>query len=482
MIYHSGRFDSCPFRIVSIMENRNDILRSLPQVEKLLARADIRSHFVEIGRLAVIGIVRNELAGARARAEEGEPFDLERTVGAIISRCASKRLGKLRRVINGTGVIIHTNLGRAPLGEDVLARLADDLSGYCNLEYDLMERKRGKRGGFAEEMIADLTGAGDALIVNNNAAAVFLILSEFARGKEAIVSRGELVQIGGGFRLPDIMRQSGAVLVEAGTTNITTIDDYRNAVTDETAMVFSCHRSNFSMEGFTESPSLAELSSLKGEGIIFVRDLGSGNLMEDGRLPRPFEPTVRWELAQGPDLVCFSGDKLLGGSQAGIIVGRSDLVGRLRRNPLMRMMRVDKISYYILQETLLRHVNGEADDLALWKMMLQEKKAIAARVSRFLRLVKAPSSKEALRRVETRCAIGGGAMPGVGLESLGVSMELPGVGADELYESFLAANVPVVGAVHDGRYIIDFFTIRDRDLPDLAAAFDLVIARFGGGA
>ena len=196
-----------------------------------------------------------------------------------------------------------------------------------------------------------MTGAGDALIVNNNASSVFLILNEFARGREVVISRGELVQIGGGFRIPDIMRQTGAHMVEVGTTNITTLEDYRRALTGETAMIFSCHRSNFTMDGFTDGPSLANLASLKTDSLLFVRDLGSGNVTTDQRLPRPFEPTVRFELEQGPDLVCFSGDKLLGGCQAGIIVGRKDLVARLRRNPLMRMLRVDKVTYFLLQET-----------------------------------------------------------------------------------------------------------------------------------
>lgn len=449
-------------------------------MEKILGHDDVRAYIREIGRSSVTEIVRGELAAARERALKGESFDLESSVRAIVSQCEGKRRMKLRRVINGTGVVIHTNLGRSPLGKELLGRLADELAGYCNLEYDIPGKKRGKRGGFAEELIADLVGAEAALIVNNNAAAVFLILSEFARGREVIVSRGELVQIGGGFRLPDIMRQSGALLVEAGTTNITTLDDYRDAVTQETAMVFSCHRSNFTMTGFTEGPSLSELSSLRGEGILLVRDLGSGNLTEDRRLPRPFEPTVRWELAQGPDLVSFSGDKLLGGCQAGVIVGRRDLLERLRKNPLMRMVRVDKISYYLLQETLIRHVNGEAGDIALWSMMLQEKKAIAARVSRFLRMIRDTSSKDIVRRVETRCAIGGGAMPGVDMESIGVSVEIPGVGADDIYESFLSAAVPVVGAVSGGRYIIDFFTITDGDLRDLAGVVEGIIARFRG--
>ncbi len=457
------------------MEDRNQILRNIPQVEKLLQVDEISRFTGVIGRSAVAAAVREVLTEIRGRAEKGEPVDLENIIPLVISRCRLKQQGKLQRVINGTGVIIHTNLGRSPISADIFKKMAADCSGYCNLEYDLVEQRRGKRGGFAEELISGLTGAEDALIVNNNASSVFLILSEFARGKETVVSRGELVQIGGGFRLPDIMRQSGAVLVEAGTTNITTVEDYRRAITDDTAMIFSCHRSNFTLEGFTESPSLRDLASLKGEGIIFARDLGSGNLTADQRLPRNFEPTVRSEIEQGPDLVCFSGDKLLGGCQAGIIVGRKDLVGRLRKNPLMRMLRVDKITYYILQETLIRHVNGENDTVSLWNIMHHDKKEIGARINRFLRLITSAAGRKMLKKTATMSTIGGGAMPGFQMESMGIQFDIPGIGADGIYAALAGADVPVIGVIIDGRYTLDFSAILDGDVAAAAKAVDRII-------
>ena len=446
-------------------------------MEKLLQSDEIRGFIPEIGRPAVTEAIRAVLAGVRAKAERDEPVDLEGIVPAVASACAFKRLRKLRRVVNGTGVIIHTNLGRAPLGGDIFERLAGEISGYCSLEYDLATGKRGGRGGFAEDLLCVLAGAEDALIVNNNASSVFLILSEFARGREVIVSRGELVQIGGGFRLPDIMRQSGALLVEIGTTNITTIDDYRAAVTENTAMVFSCHRSNFKMQGFTENPPLRDLSALKNEKIVFVRDLGSGNLNEEQKMFRPFEPTVRAELEQGPDLVCFSGDKLLGACQAGIIVGSREMVGRLRRNPLMRMLRVDKVTYFILQEALIRHVNGEYDDIVLWDIMKQTKKELSARISRFMRAVKSPNKKQIIKKVTTQSTIGGGAMPGFQMESAGVRIDLPGVSAEEVHSSLVSSGVPVVGTIIDGHYTLDFRTILDADVPAAAGAVDRLIAR-----
>jgi L-seryl-tRNA(Ser) seleniumtransferase len=463
-----------------VMEDRNQILRNIPQVEKILQSDEVRRFISEIGRPAVADIVRTVLAGVRTKIDAGEQAVTEGIVPAVVSQCALKRMKKLQRVINGTGVIIHTNLGRSPLGAGVLERLADTLPGYCNLELVLPEGKRGSRGGFAEELICGCTGAEDALIVNNNASSVFLILNEFARGREVVVSRGELVQIGGGFRLPDIMRQSGALLVEAGTTNITTVDDYRGALTADTAMIFSCHRSNFTMEGFTESPALSDLAALKNGSILFVRDLGSGNVTADQRLPRPFEPTVRAELEQGPDLVCFSGDKLLGGCQAGIIVGRKDLVARLRRNPLMRMLRVDKVAYFILQETLILHSNAATDDIALWKIMLQDDSVMKARIARFIRLINHPAKKKCIERIETQSVVGGGAMPGYRVKSRGVHIEAPGLAAADLYAAFMSADVPVAGSIDDGRYLLDFRTILDRDVVPLAGAADRVLAGSGG--
>ncbi|MBN2159067.1 MAG: L-seryl-tRNA(Sec) selenium transferase [Spirochaetes bacterium] len=463
-----------------MMEDKNLLLRSIPQVDKILQSDEVQAFVAEIGRPLVADIIREVLAEARAGAGRGEQVDPAGIVSDVASRCAKAMLRKLRRVVNGTGVLIHTNLGRSPLGEEVLGRLAEELSGYCNLEYDLPARERGKRGGFAEELMCRCTGAEDALIVNNNASSVFLILNEFANGKEVVVSRGELIQIGGGFRLPDIMSQSGPVLVEAGTTNITTIRDYRAAVTGNTAMVLSCHRSNFTIEGFTESPSLAELASLKSESVIFVRDLGSGNLVTDQRLPRPFEPTVRSELEQGPDLVCFSGDKLLGGCQAGVIVGRKDLIARLRRNPLMRMIRVDKVTYFIIQETLLHHVNGDVEKIELWDAMLRDMKDVSRRVNRFFRLMKSRDKRKFVKRVKTRCTVGGGAMPGFEMESRGVQIHFPGVQADEIHAAFLSAKVPLVGSIVNNRFTIDFFTISKSDVPHAAGAADMVLSRYGG--
>jgi L-seryl-tRNA(Ser) seleniumtransferase len=459
------------------MNDKNLILRNLPQVEKLLQSDEVRPFIPLIGRPAAAEICRTVLAETRSDIEKGVNADTATILPLVVERCGLKKIQRLQRVINGTGVVIHTNLGRAPVSPEILKKLAGEMTGYCNLEIDLPGQKRGKRGGFAEELLCAMTGAEDALVVNNNASSVFLLLSECARGKEVVVSRGELVQIGGGFRLPDIMRESGALLVEAGTTNITTVEDYRAAITGNTAMLFSCHRSNFTIEGFTESPRLSELAALKGDQVLFVRDLGSGNLADERGLPRPFEPTVRSELEQGPDLVCFSGDKLLGACQAGIIVGRKDLMARLRKNPLMRMIRPDKLTYYILQETLLRYVNGETEEIRARSVVTQDVKTIASRIGRFIRLVRHPDRKRLVRRVGTESTVGGGALPGFRLGSLGVSIEAPGLSAGETYAAFLAAPVPVIGLIAEDRFILDFRTVLDEDVPAAAAAVDSVLDR-----
>lgn len=371
----------------------NNLLRAIPQVEKLVQESGISSFIKDIGRNQVTKAIRSGIEEFRDAIIKGEASAPELLKSKIIEKCLFKRSEKLQRVINCTGVIIHTNLGRAPLGSDILEKLKENISGYCNLEYHIPTMKRGKRGGFAEELVCELTGGEDALIVNNNASSVFLILNEFAKGREVVVSRGELIQIGGGFRIPDIMDQSGASLVEVGTTNITTLDDYKSAINERTSMVFSAHTSNYRIQGFTEAPSLKELASMKSDSVIFVRDLGSGNFINNDRTNPGFEQTVFQELSQGPDLVCFSGDKLTGACQAGIITGSKELIESLRKNPLMRMIRVDKVTYYILQETLLGYVNEKGSNVELWNSIHQGKDKVSAKVSKLLRMIDSEKEK-----------------------------------------------------------------------------------------
>ena len=382
---------------------------------------------------------------------------------------------KLQRVINGTGVIIHTNLGRSPLGDKIFNNLKKSLSGYCNLEIDLTTGKRGKRGGFAEELICSITSAEDALIVNNNASSVFLILNEFAKGKEVIVSRGELIQIGGGFRIPDIMKQSGAVLVETGTTNITEMKDFEDAITKNTSMILSAHQSNYKIEGFTHIPSINELSSLKNENLLLVRDLGSGNLIPNGTSANVTEPTVSQEIAQGADIVCFSGDKLLGGCQAGIILGKKELISKLRKNPLMRMLRVDKVTYYILQEILINHTNGSLNEISLWEIILQNKKEISNKINRLMRLIKSENKKEFIKKVPIDSTFGGGSQPTEEFESYGIQIEIPDMSPDKLSSIFVTSEVPIIGIINEDKYLIDFIAVGNDDIPVIASVINEIL-------
>ncbi len=456
------------------MNDINQQLRQIPQVEQLLTGERVSPFIDELGHPVVRHVIRKTLQQYRSRILEGEAFDQNTLIDEIIHECRTRKLEKLQRVINGTGVMIHTNLGRAPLGKNITDSLSQTLSGYCNLEFHLPSASRGKRGGFAEELICHLTGAEDALIVNNNASSVFLVLNQFGSGREVIVSRGELIQIGGGFRIPDIMEQTGARIVEVGTTNITTLDDFRMGLTDQTAMILSAHQSNFTMEGFAAMPSLSELATLANEDMLLYRDLGSGNLVENERLPRPFEVTVGQELKEGPHLVSFSGDKLLGGCQAGIIVGERNAIAALRKNPLMRMLRVDKITYYILQETLLQYANNSFDNVYLWNIILQDVKTIQRRVNRFLRSLAGHPVRTHITKIPLESTYGGGAMPAKTIPSSGIAIMPPVPSADSLYNHLLRGNPPVAGYIDNDRVIIDFRTIFDSDLPDLRKVLETI--------
>ena len=317
------------------------------------------------GRSALVHALRAEAAAVRGRESDGLTADavistIEAAVGARLAREAAP---SLRRVINGTGVILHTNLGRAPLGSDAAARVAALAAGYTNLEYDLDAGTRGRRDVHAERDLCSLTGAAAAVVVNNNAAATLIVLSAIASGREVIISRGELVEIGGGFRVPDVLAQSGAILREVGTTNRTRAADYASAISDRTALILRVHPSNFHMLGFTERPALADLVDIgRRFGIPVAEDIGSGYLggVDRAASPLPDEPVVAASISDGADAVMFSGDKLLGGPQAGIIVGSESVVSRVRTHPLMRAVRVDKLTYAALEATLEEFSAGRA--------------------------------------------------------------------------------------------------------------------------
>jgi L-seryl-tRNA(Ser) seleniumtransferase len=358
---------------------------------------------------------------------------------------------RLRRVINATGVVLHTNLGRAPLAPEALARVAAVARGYSNLEYDLGAGARGSRQDHLAGLLRDLTGAEAALVVNNNAAAVLLALAALAEGRDVVVSRGELVEIGDGFRIPDVLTRSGARLVEVGTTNRTRIADYERAIGADTAAILRVHQSNFRIVGFAEQPAVHELARLaQRRGLVLVDDLGSGVLEEAGD-----EPTVRSSLEAGADLVTFSGDKLLGGPQAGIVVGRAELVERLRGHPLQRAVRADKLTLAALEGTLALYRRSESPPVL--RMLAEPPDSVRARAERLAGLTGG--------RVEATVArTGGGSLPLAEIESFACAL------AEDLAAPLRTGELPVIGIVRDGMLLLDCRTIAEDEVEEVAAA------------
>ncbi|MGZ4318593.1 MAG: L-seryl-tRNA(Sec) selenium transferase [Gaiellaceae bacterium] len=424
-------------------------LRDLPSVDELARDERLAG---EPPRLAVEA-ARAALARAREEIKAGhDPGDLgERALLEL----SSARAPSLRRALNATGVIVHTNLGRAPLPAAALERALEVGRSYSNLEYDLVAGARGSRQDHVAGILRRLTGAEGALVVNHNAAAVLLALAALAEGREVLVSRGELIEIGDGFRIPDVLARSGARLREVGTTNRTCAADYERAIGPETAVLLRVHQSNFRVVGFTEQPSVAELAAVAGRhGLPLVDDLGSGVLvhLED-------EPSAKESLANGADLVCFSGDKLLGGPQAGIVVGRGELVEKLRRHPLQRALRADKLTLAALEGTLGLYLDPDRADreVPVLRMLREPAEAVRARAER---LAKATGGEVE----ETVARVGGGALPLAELPSFACAVE------EELGAPLREGDPPVVGVIRDGRLLLDCRTLTDAEADEAAAA------------
>ncbi|TML58600.1 MAG: L-seryl-tRNA(Sec) selenium transferase [Actinobacteria bacterium] len=416
-------------------------LRDLPSVDELARQSD--------DPLAV-EVARKVVTRAREQIQQGgDPGDLGAQLQAELT---SARAPHLRRAINATGVIVHTNLGRAPLADAALDRVREIAQGYSNLEYDLTAGGRGSRQDHVADVLRRLTGADAALVVNNNAAAVMLALAALAEGREVLVSRGELIEIGDGFRIPDVLERSGATLHEVGTTNRTRAADYETAIGPETAVLLRVHQSNFRVVGFTAQPSLRELADVAHRhGLPLVDDLGSGALVDFSD-----EPTARASLAAGADLVCFSGDKLLGGPQAGIVVGRADLVEKLRRHPLQRALRADKLTLAALEGTLALVIDAP-DEIPVLRMLRESPEVVRARAARLAELVGGEVE-------ETIAKAGGGALPLTELPSFACAVE------EELAVKLRTGDPPVIAVVRDGRTLLDCRTLTDAEADEAAAA------------
>jgi len=418
----------------------------------------------ELPRELALQAAREVLDDARrATLDGGWGHTLDDLPTLVAERVQQATAVLLKVVINATGVVIHTNLGRAPLSAAALAAIKQASEGYSNLEYDLEAGERGSRHLLVTDLLKRLTGAEDALVTNNNAAAVLLILSTLASGKEAIISRSQLIEIGGGFRIPDVMRQSGASLVEVGTTNRTYAADYAAAVTDRTAALLRVHPSNFAQIGFVHEPSLSELVEVgQQHGVPVVDDLGSGSLLDTARFGLSQEPMVQQSVSSGASLVCFSGDKLLGGPQAGIIVGHVTLVAQLRRHPLMRAIRPDKLTLAALGATLVHYVRGEAErEVPVWRMLSASGQSLQQRAQRVARELDGDV-------VETRSAIGGGSLPGQTQPSWAVALR--GDDPDRAAARLRHAQPPVVGRIEGDRLLLDIRTVLPEQDEALASA------------
>jgi L-seryl-tRNA(Ser) seleniumtransferase len=415
-------------------------LRDLPSVDEL-AR--------DVGDPLAVDAARVVLARAREEIRRGaDPGDLAARLRAELE---TTRAPSLRRVLNATGVIVHTNLGRAPLAPEALVRVHEAARGYSNLELDLEDGTRGSRQDHLSSLLRRLTGAESALVVNNNAASILLALAALAEGREVVVSRGELLEIGDGFRIPDVLVRSGARLVEVGTTNRTRAADYERAIGPETALLLRVHQSNFRVVGFAELPRLEELAAVaRAHDLPLVDDLGSGVLGD-----MPGEPSARSSLAAGADLVCFSGDKLLGGPQAGIIAGRADLVEKLRKHPLQRAVRVDKLTLAALEGTLLLHLEAP-QRIPVLRMLGEDAAVVRARAERLAELTGGTVE-------ETVARVGGGALPLAELPSFACALD------ESLAAPLRDGDPPVVGVVRDGKLLLDCRTLADDELDEVAA-------------
>ena len=453
------------------MNDKWDQLRRLPSVDHLLSQKRAQDLVHQFSRDLVVEAIRDSLESSRRQilATQIDTLDEIDLLDQVASCLRLESRPSLRPVINATGVIIHTNLGRTLLSVAAQQAITTMAGAYNTLEFELESGKRGSRQRHASQLLCELTGADDALVVNNNAAALVLILSALAKPHEVIISRGQLVEIGGGFRIPAIMDQSGAQLVEVGTTNRTRIADYEAAVNDKTAMILRVHASNFKQVGFVQQASAQELTTCAHEhGLIAVDDLGSGTLIDTAQFGLSNEPTIQESIRDGFDLVCFSGDKLLGGPQAGIIIGKADLVSRLKRHPLARALRVDKLTYAALNATLEHYRRDEAlEHVPVWRMISRSLDDITGEAHRWAEQVGGTV-------VAGESAVGGGSLPGATLPT--ALLAIDSVAPDTVMTRLRASDPPVIARVSTGRVLLDPRTVLPDQRDDLLHALKSVAA------
>ncbi len=462
------------------------LLRKLPGVDHLLELWDKKQPIEDIPRTVLVRSIRTTIDRLRMRIlVDDELLDETMFSDNQLLQLATQAVNKsmkfnLKRVINATGVVVHTNLGRSLLPESVARHVAEISSYYSNLEFDLERGTRGSRYSCVEEILCEISGAEAALVVNNNAGAVFLSLETLAKGKEVIVSRGELVEIGGSFRLPEVMARSGAKLVEIGTTNRTHLSDYEGAIRDETALLLKVHTSNYSLVGFTAEVPLKDLVALGAKyNIPVMNDLGSGSFVDFSEYGLMKEPTVQETVAAGADLVTFSGDKMLGGPQAGIIVGRKDALEHIKKSPVTRALRIDKMTLAALEATLHLYRDESKAVLAIptLNMLALSPRIIANRAKRLQNRLK-KLGNEKLEAVITNASskVGGGALPLAELPTKCVGIKIKGLSANRIERLMLDATPPIIGRIENDLFVMDVRTIQDEEIAIIALTFKKILA------
>ena len=453
------------------------LLKRIPQVQEVLKCECISSLEESLPHSLLSDCVRSEITALRASILAGEnpEFDIESVAQGARSRTLAFMAPSLRRIINATGVVIHTNMGRSVMCPQAIEAVEDVIKGYSTCEYDTNKMQRGSRHNHYERLICAITGAEAAIAVNNNAAAVVLVLSEFAAGHEAIVSRGELIELGGSFRIPDIMDQSGATMVEVGTTNKTHPHDYERAITENTSMMLKIHKSNYQVIGFTKNVSLTELRDIShaheketGHKVLVFEDQGSGSFVDLERYGARKEPTVAQSLAEGADLVSFSGDKMLGGPQCGIVVGRKELIDRLKKNPLARVVRLDKMTLAALEGTLRCYLQGEEaiNSIPTVRMLSEDADTVRIRADKLKAMIeeRIEPGKADIEVVPEISRAGGGSLPMYDIDTFAVAIK-PVAGSTQECDKFLVQQcpVPIVARIAHDAVIVDPRTLLDEE-------------------
>jgi L-seryl-tRNA(Ser) seleniumtransferase len=468
-----------------LTQQQKEALRNLPAVDHVLELSKSDPFFIEVPRSVLIRSIRSDLDNRRRQIIEQDPTHIDELLADAAVVTGVKDLVRqaqtlnLRKTVNATGIVIHTNLGRSLLAETAIAHLCNVSRRYSNLEFDLAKGRRGSRYANVEDLICEISGAESAMAVNNCAGAVLLALETMAAGKKVIISRGELVEIGGSFRIPDVMAKSGGILCEVGTTNRTHLRDYENAVDDQTALLLKVHKSNYSVIGFSAEVSLKDLVALgRKHQIPVMEDLGSGTFIDFSRYGLLKEPTVQESVSAGVDIITFSGDKLLGGPQAGLVVGKKTCIDRIKKNPITRALRIDKLTLAALESTLRLYRDEETavQSIPTLRMMLQPIASLEENARRLKKMLKNTGcSRLTVASLDIVSRPGGGTLPLLELPSKGLGITVDGLSANAIEKSLRLSSPPIIGRIEDDMYVMDMRTLQDDELEIIRSALETLL-------